>query len=257
MRGGTIAGYGRQLVAVIAAIAITSAMDASGLGAFSALPLLPLACLCWYLERIPRRELGLVWGHLAQYGLAVLHPVVVMGSIALAAWAAGAVDTWEADWGKASGNFALVGGSTVLVALLTEEGFFRGWLWASLRRAGASPRHRLVWTSVAFALWHVTTVALPGDFALPPARIPVYLLNAALLGAVWGMLRMRSGSVIVASVGHGVWNGAAYVGFGYGTKTGALGIEDTVWYGPEVGLLGLAFNAVFLAWSLRSYPPEQ
>ena len=42
-----------------------------------------------------------------------------------------------------------------------------------------------------------------------------------------------------------LWNGIAYVFFGFGTKTGALGIRDTAIFGPEIGILGLISNAVF------------
>jgi membrane protease YdiL (CAAX protease family) len=83
------------------------------------------------------------------------------------------------------------------------------------------------------------------------------MINAAVMGAVWGLLRCISGSVIVASLSHGLWNGMDYVCFGFGTKIGALGIKNTALYGPEVGVLGLALNIAFLAalwrwWKLRS-----
>ena len=47
---------------------------------------------------------------------------------------------------------------------------------------------------------------------------------------------------MVASVSHGVWNGMAYALFGFGERVGALGIQDTWLFGPEVGLLGIALN---------------
>jgi membrane protease YdiL (CAAX protease family) len=222
-------------------------MDATGLSAFSALPLLPLMGLYWYLERMSRREMGFVWGQARHYGLAIVLPLLVLATIALISAAARVVDVSQTNWNKTWLNVALVTSSTILVAILTEEGFFRGWFWASLARAGASQAWRLVWTSLAFALWHVSAVMLPTGFDLPAAQIPVYLVNAAVLGAIWGMLRMASGSVIVASVSHGVWNGFAYVWFGYGAEVGGLGIKQTAVYGPEVGIVGLALNVVVLA----------
>lgn len=45
----------------------------------------------------------------------------------------------------------------------------------------------------------------------------------------------------------GVWNGFAYVFFGFGTKVGALGIENTALYGPEIGGAGLVLNVLFAA----------
>src|SRR4029077_14847966 len=46
-----------------------------------------------------------------------------------------------------------------------------------------------------------------------------------------------------------LWNGIAYVFFGFGTKTSALGIRDTAIFGPEIGILGLISNAVFAFYS--------
>ena len=49
-----------------------------------------------------------------------------------------------------------------------------------------------------------------------PLRLATSLLTVAITS--W---------LIVASVAHGVWNGLAYVLFGFGTKVGALGVEAT------------------------------
>jgi membrane protease YdiL (CAAX protease family) len=235
------------VLGVLVAVAITTAMDAGGLSAFSALPLFPLMLLFWYLQRLPRQSMGFVLGRWRHYGLAALYPVVVLGAVALISAAAGALDLSRTDWAGAWRNLAIVAVSTFLVAILTEEGFFRGWLWASLERAGERPGHRLVWTSLAFALWHTPAVTLNTGFDLPAAQVPVYLMNAAVIGVVWGLLRWISGSVLVASLSHGLWNGGAYVFFGYGTRTGALGVEKTAIYGPEVGVVGLLLNVVFAA----------
>lgn len=233
------------LIGVLIAIAITTALDAAGLSAFSALPLLPLAGLFWYLERHSRGTMGLVWGKPRHYTLAILYPAVVLGAAIAIAAIAGVVDTTATDWPRTWRHLAIIAGSTILVAILTEEGFFRGWLFASLGRAGLSRPRILVWSSIAFSLWHLSAVTLNTGFDLPAAQVPVYMINAALLGAIWGMLRLISGSVIVASISHGLWNGGAYVMFGYGNTAGTLAIEDTALYGPETGLVGLALNLLF------------
>jgi uncharacterized protein len=124
------------ILGVLAAIAITSSMDATGLAAFSALPLALLLGIFWYLQRFSRQQAGFDWGRWPHYVLAVVYPVVVAALIIPAATAAGAVDFSHTNWKKAGINFALVSLSTVIVAIITEEGFFRGWLWASLERAG-------------------------------------------------------------------------------------------------------------------------
>jgi len=239
------------LAGILAAIAITTLMDANDLSVFSALPLLPLGLLLWYWQRFSRREMGLMGGRPKDYGLAVLYPVAVIGAAAMIALLAGAVDVSATDWKRFWVELAL--GSTIgsVMVLLTEEGFFRGWLWASLRRAGHSRGQALAWSSVAFSLWHLSAVSLDTGFDLPAGQIPVFMVNAMLLGLVWGMLRLISGSVLVASVSHAVWNALAYGLFAYGTKVGALGIAKTAIYGPEVGFIGLALNAGFAAWLWR------
>jgi uncharacterized protein len=135
--------------------------------------------------------------------------------------------------------------SALLIVVVTEEGFFRGWLWASLECAGLSCLKVVIASSVAFALWRLSAVTLETGFHLPAAQIPVYMINAAVMGVIWGLLRRLSGSVFVASVSHGLWNGGAYTFIGFGSRVGALGIQDTTMYAP--GLLGLALNVLFAA----------
>jgi hypothetical protein len=190
----------------------------------------------------------------------VLYPVAVIGVLGLVSAAAGATDLTQTDWKKSGLNLAIVALSTIIVAIITEEGFFRGWLVASLERAGKRRFEVLVWSSVAFSLWHLPFVTLADEFRLPAAQILVFMVNAAVMGAVWGLLRLISGSVVVASVSHGLWNGAAYVLFGIGTRAGALGIKQTAIYGAEVGVLGLALNLIFAAalwrWWWMRHPHE-
>jgi uncharacterized protein len=234
------------LLGVLAAIAVTTSMDAKGLTAFSALPLFPLLAAFWYLQRFSRTAVGFTLGRWRHFGIAACYPLLVLGTVALVAIASGATSVSVPSWRKALLNIALVTISTALIAPLTEEGFFRGWLWASLQRAGRSPTQALLWSSVAFSLWHLSWVTLTAD-KLPPAQIPVFICNAAVIGSIWGLMRWNSGSVIVASVSHGLWNGLDYVLFGFGTKVGVLGIANTALFGPEVGILGLAVNLLFAA----------
>ncbi len=233
------------IVGTSVAIVITTAMDANDLAVFSALPLLPLTALFWYLQKFSRADMGLQLGSPKGYGLAAAYPVIVLGLAALVAFAGGATDLSNTDWHKALLNIGLMSSVGIVMGLITEEGFFRGWLWAALTRAGQSDVQVLVWTSIAFTAWHVSAIALDTGFDVPAAEIPVYLVNATLLGLIWGMLRAISGSIVVASVSHALWNGLDYPLFGFGEKVGALGIRDTHIYGPEVGLLGIVLNLLF------------
>lgn len=233
------------------AIVITTVMDANNLAAFSALPLAPLTALFWYLQKLSRAEMGLAWGRTGDYGLAVAYPLSVLGLIALIALSVGAVNTSDADWNKTLINISLLSSIGILMGLITEEGFFRGWLWAALKRGGQSDIQVLLWTSAAFTAWHVSAISLDTGFGVPAAEIPVYLVNATLLGLIWGMLRMISGSILVPSVSHALWNGLNYPLFGFGEKSGALGIQQTHLLGPEVGYLGIVVNLLFAVFLYR------
>ena len=234
-----------------AAILITTAMDATGYSALSALPLLPLSCLFWLLQRFSRQEIGLVWGPARFYALALAYPALVLGAIAAIAYGFGAIDTSNADWNKTLLNAGLMSSVGALVVLMTEEGFFRGWLWAALRRAGHSELRVLIVSTLGFTAWHISAISLDTGFDIPAEEIPIYLVNATLIGAVFGLFRVISGSVIVPSLCHAVWNGIDYPFFGFGEKVGALGIQQTHIYGPEVGVLGIGLNLAFLAFLLR------
>ena len=249
-------------VGVLIAIAGTTTMDATGLGSFSAFVLLPLMFLFSHLDRLSRSEIGFKWGSRTHYGLAILYPIAVIGIVATIAAIAGAVDLSKTNWQKAALNLLIVTISTFLVAIITEEGFFRGWLWGSLRRRNMKEAHVVIWSSIAFMLWHISAVTLDADFKPLPAQIPIFLINAATIGIIWGLLRSMSGSIIVASLSHGLWNGIAYVFFGFGTRMGALGISNTAIFGPEIGIVGLVSNVVFaiVLWSWwrarRGLPPQ-
>lgn len=174
------------------AIAITSTMDATGYTDFSALMLAPLMAIFWFLEKFSKDQIGLKLGRPGDYGLAVLYPLVVVGAAVAIAAMAGEVQVADIDWPKAAKNMALIAVSTVIGVMITEEGFFRGALWASFKKGGLSNTQVLLWSSVAFGLWHLSWVTLAGGYELAPAFIPIFILNATLLGAVWGALRMLS-----------------------------------------------------------------
>lgn len=239
------------VLGTLLAIGITGSMVASGMsGLNTVLPLFPLLLVFWGLSRYPRRAVGFTLGKAKTYAVAVLYPALILGTLAGLAFITGSVDLSKTHWPEVIQQLALIAAFTFVIAIVTEEGFFRGWLWAALKDAGLSKTKIIVFTSIAFSLWHAPEVTIGSEFVLPRAQIPVLLINAAVIGAIWGILRDLSGSVIVSSLSHGVWNAGAYVLFGDGLQAGALGIENTSLLGPEHGLLGLGLNlfALILLW---------
>jgi membrane protease YdiL (CAAX protease family) len=234
------------VVGVVLAIGSTTVLDAVGFG-LNVLPLIPLFFVCWYLQRLSRVEVGLVWGLWRDYASAILYPVLPLALVGVIAWASGAATLSAVSWGSTLLNLAAQIVVTTVLAIVTEEGIFRGWLWASLQRAGVAQLGVLVWTSLAFGLWHLSTALLPTAFHPALAQVPVYIANACVIGFIWALMRQRSGSIVVTSVSHGFWNGLVYVLFGYGTTLGVLGIRNTAVFGPEIGLVGLALNVAYAA----------
>jgi membrane protease YdiL (CAAX protease family) len=229
---------------LLAAIAVITAIFASGLPAeLGALSLIPLVGLFWYLGRFSRAEMGFVQGRGRYYSFGLLQPAFVFGPVALAAWMAGAIHIQNSDWPKTLFNLATTIPITILLAVITEEGFFRGWLWAALQRAGLSRVWIVILTSLAIAAWHLPVALLSTEFDLSPAQALMYVSNVTITGIIMGVLRLVSGSVVVPSISHGIWNGILYPLFGAGTQIGFLGIQDSTFH-PEVGVLGLVLNIV-------------
>src|ERR1700733_8500260 len=102
------------IIGVVAAIAITSTMDASKLFLYSSLPLFPLMGLFWYIQRFSRQRIGFVWGKGMHYALAVLYPVCVIGCVTLISAIAGVIDISHTTWWKAWANLAITIVSTIL-----------------------------------------------------------------------------------------------------------------------------------------------
>lgn len=235
-------------LSVALAILISTLMDFNGLTVFSALPLLLLSLTFLWVSKLGFRKIGLRWGKLKYYLLALLHPALAIGfALTIAKIGDYQIDT-EA-LGKQDYKVLLINlGIAPLLVLLTEEGFFRGWLWLGFNKAGLSWKRTLLLTSVLFTLWHVSAVTADTSYGLPLENIPIYLINALMLGMIWGLMRFLSGSLLLPSVAHALWNALIYFLFGFGEQSGALGLSSTLIFGPEVGVLGLVVNGLFLYW---------
>ena len=231
---------------IVAAIATNTIANAGVLSGMGALLLLPLLVIFWYVERFSRSEMGFVPGRLRHYGLGLLHPLLVLSLIALVAWSTGATNIQNPDWSKVALAFAVAALTTMLATIVTEDGFFRGWLWASLRRAGLTEPNVVLVTGIAFGIWHLPYAILGTGYDPFSAEVPLLLISASLGGIAWGLLRLISGSVVVAAVTHGIWNGAVYELFNNGAEIGALGIENTAIFGPETGVLALALHIGYI-----------
>jgi CAAX protease family protein len=120
-----------SILGFVLAIAITAPMDANGLTMFSALPLIPLTLGLWWLQRLPRIRIGLTLGRPIDYALAIAYPLIILGVGASIATFSGAAHPGTFGW-PVMNRILISAAVGILAGLLTEEGFFRGWLWGSL-----------------------------------------------------------------------------------------------------------------------------
>lgn len=173
--------------------------------------------------------------------------VLGLGGISAAAgYAALAGTVAPADGAGAAGAVILLGMATVLVQVLAEEAFFRGWLQPALVRAWGVVPGVLV-GAVAFAVLHIAG----------GAREPVSLLNLVLGGVVFGTLALLGRGIAAPLAMHWGWNGAEQLLLGLDPNPGVGGFGAlwdlelagaALWGGSEEGLnASLGMTLVLLA----------
>lgn len=178
-------------------------------------------------------------------GVALLLPAVV-GLLAYgAAWMTGLArfvppaGGWYAGMEPGALRFTLavitatlVGGLVGIITAAGEEIGWRGYLLPRLVQAGAP--WPLVTSGLIWGLWHVPGI-LTGQYASgasPLLSAVVFMVFAVGMSACWGALRLRTGSVWSAIIGHAAWNAVIEGPF----TSYTAGSASTLWLG-ESGLL--------------------
>lgn len=235
------------LIFSVLSIASITIIDFTSYADFSALSLFPLLLIGWGIKRYSRIEIGLNWGKKGDYALALGYPLFVLG---ISIGAMGIFDHLQINPLKSSlqrflfvllVNFIIM----IILGLLTEEGFFRGVLWRMLGEKGYAPRSILFATTAVFTLWHVPVALLEFGEDITVVSTLIFLTNATLLGLNWGLLRLRSGSVLVAAVSHSIWNTLVYFLFGFGDGlSGIFTLPADSFFSPERGILGVILNSI-------------
>jgi membrane protease YdiL (CAAX protease family) len=96
-----------------------------------------------------------------------------------------------------------------LLPALGEELGWRGWLLPKFLPLGAVPA--VLVSGVIWGLWHAPLILLGYNYPDAPGWLGLTCMVAmcVLVGAVFGWLRLRSGSVWPAALAHGAFNAAA------------------------------------------------
>lgn len=137
-----------------------------------------------------------------------------------------------------------------VVPALGEEWGWRGWLLPRLRPLGRWPAVLAV--GVAWGLWHAPVVLLGYNYpgVAPAVALLLMVVFCVVVGVLLGWLRLRSGSVWPAAIGHGFLNAVGglpllVVAAGTTVDTATTGLLG--WTGWVV--MGLAFALVaVLTW---------
>ena len=209
-----------------------------------AMIIFPLILILAYWTKMNGKELGLEFGSLKDYIWAILYPLSICSVIIVIALVTGNIGGVQYS-GETTGMIAYLFVYTLILAFTTEEGFFRGWLFGILERGKLNPKLILLLTGLAFASWHLPLFFLNSSFTW--SMLPIYITGGIIGGVTFGLLRYISGSIIVSSFSHALWNAVVYILFGFGSTVGILGIKMTNIFSPESGLLGLAFGIIFMA----------
>jgi len=217
------------------------------------LSLLPLVGVVWLLTRLSFQEAGISPGRRFHYSLAVVYPLSVSGILVLLTGIFDGIRVSDFQMGEFAVQIGLGFITGVIVSSLTEEGFFRGVLWGVLGKKQYSIAVLMFVTGILFSLWHLPVIFITSEFGhgFPVIGMILYLLNILLIGLVWAFLRYLSGSILITSVSHSLWNVLAYSFFGVGTEYGVLVKSSYLIFDPERGIGGVILNAAFLLFLFR------
>ena len=238
------------IIASLTAIAVTTTMDATGYGMFSAFILIPLIPLFAALGKTTRTDLGFTLGSLRPYPHSIAIPILLLAALTATVVTLDVIEPTREEWGLVILVIAINSVAGIVLVAITEEGFFRGILWTLLQKSGQSDRQVLWTTTLIFVVWHLSAILLAEDYAPSLIQVPIYLVNATLLGLIWGLLRQQSSSIWPPAIYHSIWNAVVYQLYGFGQDSGDLGAEPTWIYGPEIGLAGILLSGSAVAYLL-------
>nr|WP_246457981.1 CPBP family intramembrane glutamic endopeptidase [Saccharopolyspora gloriosae] len=150
-----------------------------------------------------------------------------------------------------------------LLPALGEELGWRGWLLPKLMPLG--PLAAVLISGVIWGAWHAPLILLGYNYPDAPGLLGVAAMvgMCVLVGAVFGWLRLRSGSVWPAALAHGAFNaaGGTYLLFAQAGEnvdtTQATILGWSGWIVPLVLVVVLVATGQFAAAKHPSGPPER
>ncbi|MDY7539607.1 CPBP family intramembrane glutamic endopeptidase [Undibacterium sp. 5I1] len=147
---------------------------------------------------------------------------------------------------------AIVAAPLNAIAALGEEIGWRGWLLTKLMPLGTVPA--LLISGVVWGLWHAPAILLGYNYGAIPGWHALICMSASCIafGSVLSWIRLRSGSVWAAALGHGAFNASAGFIYAYGVAGQTLDMTQAT----VLGWTGWIFP-VLLSIALFSFFPKK
>ncbi len=138
------------------------------------------------------------------------------------------------------------------IATLGEEIGWRGWLLPRLMPLGEVPA--LLISGVVWVLWHAPAILLGYNEGAIPGWLALVCMSVSCItfGSVLSWIRLRSGSVWAAALGHGAFNASAGFIYAYGVAGQTLDMTQAT----VLGWTGWIFP-VFLSIALFYFFPRK
>jgi membrane protease YdiL (CAAX protease family) len=108
-------------------------------------------------------------------------------------------------------RFLVLVGVAIAVGV-NEEFCFRVAGFSQLQKSGMGQRRAILISSLCFSLFHLTNL-----YAGVGLEIVFQLINAFLMGIVFSLLILKTGSIVYSIVAHGLWDLTSFLNSSFGT----------------------------------------
>jgi uncharacterized protein len=201
-----------------------------------------------------RLSLGLIRSGWQTWGLAFLLPLPILAVTYGLAWASGmAAFTPPAESGWLPNLLINLAINFLIITLfvVSEEIGFRGYLLPRLRQLG--DKQAILLSGFLHGVWHLPLILLTPFYLAQGNRwltIPLFLLLLTAAGAIYGALRLATGSLWPAVILHATFN--AFLGL-FATLT-VMRSPLGIYLVGESGVLTLMVTAVAAFWFIQRWP---
>ncbi len=195
-------------------------------------------------------ELSLDRPGIRGWPLAILLPPALFGLVTLAVVGAGVAHFRAATIGP----LWLLGAGFSVVSALGEEAGWRGYLLPSVLRLGVWPAMLL--TGLLHGLWHFPVILLTPYYhsaGSPWIVLPEFLIVLTLAGAIYGYLRLWTGSLWPPILFHASVNESLAF---YGKGTEAPDPVQLEYWGAESGVFTIVAVTLAVAWIALRWRPS-